>query len=80
MSTRIERGELPWDLLTLFHRKLGATPRFVEQASAVLATTDPDRLREQLEGVAETGEGAEGDELRELQQRYFSRPVSAATL
>ena len=72
VSTRIDRGELPWDLLTLFHRKLYATPRFVEQASAVLATTDPDRLREQLEGVAETGEGAEGDELRELQQRYFS--------
>ena len=72
VSTRIDRGELPWDLLTLFHRKLGATPRFVEQASAVLATTDPDRLREQLEGVAETGEGEEGDELRELQQRYFS--------
>ena len=72
VSLRIDRGELPRDLLTLFHRKLGGTPRFVEQASAVLATTDPDRLREQLEGVAETGEGTEGDELRELQQRYFS--------
>ena len=72
VSLRVERGELPRDLLTLFHRKLGGTPRFVEQASAVLATTDPDRLREQLEGVAETSEGTEGDELWELQQRYFS--------
>ncbi|HVM63022.1 MAG TPA: tetratricopeptide repeat protein [Verrucomicrobiae bacterium] len=72
VATRMETGELKRELLTLFYRKLGATPRFVEQASAVLGTADPDGLREQLEGVAEPGLGVGGDELWELQQQYFS--------
>ena len=71
MATRIERGDLPRPLLAEFHRKLGGTPRFVEQASAVLARIDPDALREQLEGVAEPPDDADPDDVRRLQQTYF---------
>ena len=71
VATRIDRGELPRDLLSAFHRKLGATPRFIEQASAVLAAIDPDRLREQLERVGEPTAGTDPDELHRLQQAYF---------
>ena len=67
----MDQGELPRDLLTAFHRKLGATPRFVEQASAVLGKIDPDRLREQLENVDEPAAGTDPDELHQLQQAYF---------
>jgi len=72
VAIRLDKGELPRELLALFHRKLGATPRFVEQASAVLATADPERLRDQLEGVEEPDADAEDDKLWELQQQYFA--------
>ena len=71
VATRIERGDLPRPLLAEFHRKLGGTPRFVEQASAVLARIDPDALRDQLEGVADPPDDADPDDVRRLQQTYF---------
>ena len=71
VAERMERGELSRDLIEIFHRKLGATPRFVEQASAILATLDADRLAEQLEDLKEPAAGTAGDELWQLQQAYF---------
>jgi hypothetical protein len=59
VATRIEWGDLPRSLLAEFHRKLGGTPRFVEQASAVLAQIDPDALRDQLEGDADPPDDAD---------------------
>ena len=54
VATRIERGDLPRPLLAEFHRKLGATPRFVEQAGAVLAAIDPDRMMLVFEWLMES--------------------------
>ncbi|MBM4086436.1 MAG: CHAT domain-containing protein, partial [Planctomycetes bacterium] len=71
VASRMDQGELPRELLGLFHAKLGATPRFVEQASAVLATIDPDRLREALEGLAAPTADQDPDEIRRLQHDYF---------
>jgi tetratricopeptide (TPR) repeat protein len=64
VAARMRPDELSRDLLEGFYRKLGATPRFVEQATAVLARVEPDALRDQIEGVAE-------EETAELQQQYF---------
>lgn len=71
VTERMQSGELSRDLIATFHRKLGATPRFVEQACAVLATIDANSLAEQLEDLAPPAEGMEGDELWKLQQDYF---------
>lgn len=71
VAERMERGELPRALLAQFHRKLGATPRFVEQAGTLLGRIDPDVLREQLEGIDEPPDDASPDDVRRLQQAYF---------
>jgi tetratricopeptide (TPR) repeat protein len=71
VADRMDRGELSRDLIETFHRKLGATPRFVEQASVILATLDADRLAEQLDSLATPAEGTAGDDLWQLQQAYF---------
>ncbi len=68
---RIQHGNLPRDLIATFHRKLGATPRFVEQACAILATIDADSLAEQLGDLALPAEDMEENELWKLQQDYF---------
>ena len=46
MADRMNRGELDRELIETVHRELGATPRFVEQASAILATIEAYRLAE----------------------------------
>ena len=71
VARRMEQGELSRELLARFHRTLGGTPRFVEQASAVLARIDPDRLCEQLDALAEPADADDADEIRRLQQDYF---------
>ena len=71
VAERMVRGELGRDLIELFYRKLGATPRFVEQACAILGTLDAERLADQLDNLAEPAAGTEGDELWQLQQEYF---------
>lgn len=71
VAERMDRGELSQELVATFHRKLGATPRFVEQASAILSTLDADRLAEQLEALAEPAAGTVGDDLWQLQQKHF---------
>ena len=71
VAQRIESGVLSNELIGDFHRKLGATPRFVEQACAILATLDPDRIAGQLESLSEPDPTTEGDELWQLQQDYF---------
>lgn len=68
---RIDNGELSRQLIETFYRKLGATPRFVEQASAILGTLEADRLEEQLESLAAPAQGSSGDDLWRLQQKYF---------
>ncbi len=73
VAERIERNELPRDILVEFQRKLGATPRFIAQAGAVLERIDPDDLREQLTRVAEPGAGLDKGELAGLQQDYFQQ-------
>ena len=72
VAERIERGELRPELLASFYRKLGGTPRFVEQAAALLGAISPDRLEEQLERLAAPAACAPDDELKRLQQEYFS--------
>ncbi|MFN0128663.1 MAG: hypothetical protein ACKV19_18485 [Verrucomicrobiales bacterium] len=71
VAQRMERGELGADLIAAFHRKLGATPRFVEQACAILGTLEADALAEQLETLAAPEPGTAGDDLWRLQQAYF---------
>jgi len=71
VAQRMDRGELTADLITSFHRKLGATPRFVEQACAILGTIEADALAAQLESLGAPEPGVEGDDLWRLQQAYF---------
>ena len=71
VAERMERGELDRDLIETFHSKLGATPRFVEQACSILGTLDADRLAQQLDNLGEPAAGTAGDDLWQLQQSYF---------
>ncbi len=71
VSRRIANGELPRELLDTLFRKLGATPRFLEQACALLQTIAADQLGEQLESIHL--EGVEPSELATLQQEYFAK-------
>jgi hypothetical protein len=50
---QIELGELRYDLVATFHRKLSITPRFVKQAIAILASTKAAKLEALLEKVPE---------------------------
>ena len=53
VAVRMERGELPQELVATYHRKLGVTPRFVKQACSVLAKLTAKGLTERLEKVAD---------------------------
>ena len=72
VAKRIEKGELSGELLAEFNKKLGGTPRFIEQACVILARIDPDDLREQLERVNARESETDPDDLYQLQQNYFS--------
>ena len=70
---KLASRRIPEKVIKLFHRKFGATPRFIEQACAVLATIPIDELEDQLEAAPETrpADGELSDPLRRLQQDYF---------
>jgi tetratricopeptide (TPR) repeat protein len=71
IAQRIEAGEFTRALLTEFHRKLGGTPRFIEQACRVLERLDGSQLAAQLAGLDDPDAGEGSDLLREKQQDYF---------
>src|SRR5262249_35852673 len=52
VNERINRGELPADLLHGLYRQLGGTPRFLEKVRLLLQQADANDLSEQLAGGA----------------------------
>ena len=72
VAPRLESGDLDTGLISLFHEKLGATPRFIEQACAILAEIDPDTLHEQLEALGEPAPDLDDAQLLDLRQAYFA--------
>jgi tetratricopeptide (TPR) repeat protein len=76
VAARLASREISRDLLAEFHRKLGATPRFVKQALPVLAELPAEEITASLEsiGTAALSEdnGDTADRLRALQQQYFA--------
>ena len=63
VAVRMERGELPQELLSTFHRRVGVTPRFVKQACSVLGKLTAKGLAERLEKI-EDGLSAEEQQAR----------------
>ncbi|MCF7789052.1 MAG: tetratricopeptide repeat protein [Prosthecobacter sp.] len=65
---RMAAGEISREFLTLLHRKIGGTPRFIKQAADVLATADIETLQQQLVSAPD----ADGDHaLNELREKYL---------
>ena len=66
---RMASGEITRELLSLLHRKIGGTPRFVKLATDVLAAADTAKLERQLESAVES----DGDDaLNELREKYLN--------
>ncbi|OYW75056.1 MAG: hypothetical protein B7Z37_15045 [Verrucomicrobia bacterium 12-59-8] len=65
---RMAAGEISREFLTLLHRKIGGTPRFIKQAADVLAAAEIEKLQQQLESAPD----AEGDDaLNALREKYL---------
>ncbi|MFO1484993.1 MAG: CHAT domain-containing protein [Verrucomicrobiaceae bacterium] len=65
---RMAAGEISREFLSLLHRKIGGTPRFIKQAADVLAQGDITKLQGQLK-AAPDADG--GDALGELREKYL---------
>jgi tetratricopeptide (TPR) repeat protein len=66
---RMAAGDISREFLTLLHRKIGGTPRFIKPAADVLATVEISKLQQQLESATD----ADGDDaLNELREKYLA--------
>jgi len=65
---RMANGDISREFLTLLHRKIGGTPRFIKSAGDVLASAEIGKLQQQLASAPD----AEGDDaLNELREKYL---------
>ncbi len=76
VAARLASGEITRQLLAEFHRKLGATPRFVKQALPVLVELPAASIAVSLASIGNAAltedDGETDDKLRTLQQQYFA--------
>ncbi|MCW0219076.1 MAG: tetratricopeptide repeat protein, partial [Prosthecobacter sp.] len=69
VTSRIASGEISRQLLTLLHRKIGGTPRFIKEAADVLAVADLTKLEAELQ---EAPDPSEDDSLRAIREKYLN--------
>ncbi|WP_395745578.1 CHAT domain-containing protein [Prosthecobacter sp.] len=70
---RMAAGEISRGFLSLLHRKIGGTPRFIKQAGDVLASTEIGPLQQQLESAQDM---QADDTLNELREKYLEESLS----